>query len=131
MILYRPVGLKEYLLIKESGFREFPPRLADQPVFYPVTNQEYAEEIASGWNTKDEVSGYVGIVLRFEVDDRYIRKYEKKVVGNSRHEEYWIPAEELDEFNEHITGKVEAVRVFYGEDFDEGQLDNLREIRDI
>lgn len=89
MILYRPVGLKEYLLIKESGFREFPPRLADQPIFYPVTNQEYAEEIASGWNTTDEVSGYVGIVLRFEVDDRCIGKYEKKVVGNSRHEEYW------------------------------------------
>jgi hypothetical protein len=38
-ILYRPVGPKELVLIAASGYREFPPRLPDQPIFYPVLNQ--------------------------------------------------------------------------------------------
>jgi hypothetical protein len=46
MILYRPIGRKEYDLIKQSDFKEFPPRLNWQPIFYPVLNQEYAEKIA-------------------------------------------------------------------------------------
>lgn len=36
MILYRPVGVAELRLIARSGFREFPPRLPEQPIFYPV-----------------------------------------------------------------------------------------------
>ena len=47
MILYRPVGTKELELIKESGYKGFPPRLPDQPIFYPVLNEQYATEIAS------------------------------------------------------------------------------------
>ena len=52
MILYRPVGTKELSLIAESGYTRFPPRLPEQPIFYPVLNKEYAVEIASGWNAK-------------------------------------------------------------------------------
>jgi hypothetical protein len=37
--LYRPVGPKELELIKSSGWKEFPPRLAEQPIFYPVINE--------------------------------------------------------------------------------------------
>ena len=47
MILYRPVGTKELDLIRESGWTRYPPRLPDQPIFYPVLNEEYAVEIAS------------------------------------------------------------------------------------
>jgi hypothetical protein len=36
IIMYRPVGPKELELIAASGYREFPPRLPDQPIFYPV-----------------------------------------------------------------------------------------------
>ena len=39
-------------LIAESGYTKFPPRLPEQPIFYPVLNEEYAVEIASGWNAK-------------------------------------------------------------------------------
>ena len=49
MILYRPVGSAELRLIEESGYRAFPPRLEGQPFFYPVLNEQYAIEIASGW----------------------------------------------------------------------------------
>jgi hypothetical protein len=66
-MLYRPVGKKELELIRASGFREFPPRLPSQPFFYPVTNEEYAIQIARDWNTKDEASGFEGHVLRFAV----------------------------------------------------------------
>jgi hypothetical protein len=46
--LFRPVGQTEFELIRASGFREFPPRLPEQPYFYPVLNLEYATQIASG-----------------------------------------------------------------------------------
>jgi len=65
--LYRPVGQSELDLIRASGFREFPPRLPEQPIFYPVLTEEYATQIARDWNTKDERSGFVGYVLRFDV----------------------------------------------------------------
>ena len=78
MILYRPVGQKELELIEESGFEKFPPRLDWQPIFYPVLNQRYAEEIANKWNTKDSDSGYCGYVTRFAVDDNYISSFDLK-----------------------------------------------------
>ena len=111
MILYRPVGEKEKELIAESGFAKFPPRLDWQPIFYPVLNQRYAEEIAGKWNTKDADSGFQGYVTRFEVDDDYIARFEVQTVGASYHQELWIPAEELECFNEHIIGKIEIVKV--------------------
>ena len=112
MLLYRPVGIKEYELVKESGFKVFPPRLPQQPIFYPVLNQEYAEQIAKDWNTRDENSGFVGIVLRFIIDDDYIKQFDPHIVGNRMHAEYWIPAEILDEFNQNIIGNIEVVSEF-------------------
>ena len=35
-ILYRPIGPKELELIAARGYREFLPRLPEQPIFYPV-----------------------------------------------------------------------------------------------
>ena len=50
--LYRPVGLAELRLLAENAWQAFPPRLPDQPIFYPVLNFSYAEEIARDWNAK-------------------------------------------------------------------------------
>lgn len=112
MILYRPVGEKEKILIEESGYTAFPPRLPEQPIFYPVLNERYACEIAKRWNTKDARSGYQGYVTRFEVEDKYISGYEIQTVGDVYHQEFWIPAEELSEFNRHIVGKIEIIRKY-------------------
>jgi hypothetical protein len=90
--LYRPVGLKELQLIRDSGFRAFPPRLPSQPFFYPVLDEKYAIQIARDWNTKDEASGCEGYVLRFEVRSEFLDRYEIHVVGSANHCEYWIPA---------------------------------------
>ena len=115
--LYRPVGLFELQLIQESDYTTFPPRLPEQPIFYPVLNQEYAEQIAQRWNTKDDKSGYMGAVTRFELPVDYLSQFEEQVVGGSIHRELWIPSEELENFNQHIIGKIEVIAVFYGEQF--------------
>lgn len=105
-ILYRPVGVRELELIRASGWRTFPPRLPEQPIFYPVLNQDYATLIARDWNTRD---GGTGFVLRFEVESEYLAKFPIQTVGARVHEELWIPAEELEEFNRHISGLIEVV----------------------
>lgn len=110
--LWRPVGEAELALIRDSGWASFPPRLPHQPIFYPVTNEAYAAQIARDWNTRDAASGYVGYVTRFRVRTSFLARYAPRVVGASAHEEYWIPAEELDEFNRNIVGPIEVTATF-------------------
>jgi hypothetical protein len=100
-------------LIEKSGFREFPPRLPEQPIFYPVLNEEYAAKIARDWNAKynQDKRGYV---TKFQVNADYLAKYKVEVVGGEIHEEYWIPAEDLEEFNRNIVGPIEVVSEFQG-----------------
>ena len=107
--LYRPVGPQELALIEASGFREFPPRLPDQPIFYPVLNEDYANRIARDWNVK--ASG-VGYVTRFAVRKSYLDRFEVHQVGGATILEYWIPAEELEEFNDNIVGTIDEVGKF-------------------
>ena len=115
--LYRPVGLKEMELIVESGWKKFPPRLEWQPIFYPVLNQQYAEQIALDWNTKDEFSGFCGIVTAFDVNNIYLEQYEVQNVGGAIHNELWIPSEKLEEFNQNIIGEIKIVRAYFGNNF--------------
>ena len=112
MILYRPVGKNELDLIALSNFKAFPPRLPEQPIFYPILNEKYATEIATRWNTKDSSSSFEGHVTSFVVDDKYIEKYEIQTVGAYYHQELWIPAEELEIFNSHIVGKITVIKSF-------------------
>lgn len=104
--LWRPVGREELALIEQSGWARFPPRLPEQPIFYPVCNERYAREIAKRWNAKNGGQGYV---LRFEVDPTFLAKYETHGVGARYHQEYWIPAEDLEAFNSAIVGPLEVV----------------------
>ncbi len=110
--LYRPVGQKELDLIIASGWREFPARLSHQPIFYPVENYPYAAQIARDWNTKDPNSGFVGYVTCFEMDAKFLSKYPIQKVGNEIALEYWIPAEELSEFNRQIIGLIRVLAEF-------------------
>lgn len=115
VMLFRPVGETELELIRVSGFKEFPPRLAWQPIFYPVLNVEYAEQIALEWNTKDEFSGFAGYVLSFEMEEDYIKKFAVQNVGGEMHNELWVPSEELAEFNSHIVGYITVLNSFFGQ----------------
>jgi ADP-ribosylglycohydrolase len=107
--LYRPVGPKELELIEATGYRAFPPRLPEQPIFYPVLNQDYAAQIARDWNARGAGLGYV---TRFQVHAAFLERYPVQVVGNTTHAEYWIPAEELAEFNANIVGPIEVIAEF-------------------
>jgi hypothetical protein len=111
IVLFRPVGEKELALIRESSYLAFPPRLPEQPIFYPVVQEDYAVQIARDWNTRD---GGIGYVTRFRVRAAFLERYPRRTVGASVHEEYWIPAEELADFNAALVGRIEVVAEFHG-----------------
>lgn len=115
--LYRPIGQIELNLIKDSNYKAFPPRLSWQPIFYPVLDYEYACSIAREWNINDDENGNVGYVTQFEVPLEYFEKFEVQNVGAKNHNEIWVPAEELDEFNAVMIGGIKVIKAFYGEKY--------------
>jgi hypothetical protein len=115
MIIYRPIGHKELELICQAGLRAFPPRLPEQPIFYPVLNARYAREIAEGWNAKSDT--YAGYITRFNIDDGYSQKFQRQIVGGKQHEELWIPAEELAELNSNVISHIDIIAAYFGDAF--------------
>ena len=109
--LYRPTGPAELALVRGSGYRRWPPRLPDQPIFYPVTNEDYAIQIARDWNAPASGSGYV---TRFLVRADFMRRHPLQTVGGREHTEWWIPAEELEQLNDNIVGAIEVIHEFHG-----------------
>jgi hypothetical protein len=107
--LYRPTGPEELELIRRSGWKRFPPRLAEQPFFYPVVQEAYAIRIAREWNVKSTGAGFV---TRFDVEADYLSEFALQQAGGRDHAEYWIPAERMEEFNEHIVGSIEVIAEF-------------------
>jgi hypothetical protein len=107
--LFRPVGPQELALIEQSSFRAFPPRLPEQPIFYPVLTEDYAVKIARDWNVPASGSGYV---TRFEVRREFLSRYQVQQAGGEQCQEYWIPAKDLPEFNRNIVGEIEIIREF-------------------
>lgn len=111
MTLWRPTGPKELELVAASGYRRWHPRLPEQPIFYPVLNEEYAHKIARDWNVPASGAGYV----RFSVRRHYLDRYEVQQVGGRTILEYWIPAEDLEVFNDNIVGVIEVIAEYGGE----------------
>lgn len=109
MTLWRPVGPAELALIEAGGMSGFPPRLPEQPIFYPVLSEDYAVKIARDWNVAASGAGFV---TRFEVLKSFLDAYQAQEAGGRAHREYWIPAEELEAFNAAIVGPIEVVREF-------------------
>lgn len=107
--LYRPMGQKELDLIEASGWKRFPPRLDEQPIFYPVMNLAYARQITREWNVPTKG---VGHVVRFDVDADYLKRFTMQNVGAAIHDELWVPAEEPEEFNEHIVGGIAMIETY-------------------
>ncbi len=111
-VLYRPVGPQELELIRQTDWKRFPPRLPEQPIFYPVANEGYATQIARDWNVKAHGAGFV---TRFSVVSDYLSGFELHIVGGAQHAEYWIPADQLDEFNGHILGPIVVIAEFFAD----------------
>ena len=111
IVLWRPTGREELALVERSGWREWPPRLPDQPIFYPVLNRDYAHTIAQRWNVP--ASG-VGYVTRFEVEAEFMSRYAVQQVGGRPILKYWIPAEDLAEVNANIIGRIQLIEEVRG-----------------
>lgn len=107
--MFRPVGPRELELLRGTGFRRWPARLPDQPIFYPVTNARYAAQISRQWNVMDY--GH-GAVTRFHVDAGFMARYPVRWVGAMHHTEWWVPAEDLEALNDHIVGSIEVIEEF-------------------
>lgn len=101
----------ELKLVKDSGYKKFPPRLPEQPISYPVVNRDYAVQIAQNWNTKDGEKGYATM---FKISSDYISKFEIHRVGSEIHDEYRIDAGELENFNSNIIGDIKIIESFRG-----------------
>jgi hypothetical protein len=107
--LWRPVGPAELELLRASDWRSWPPRLPDQPIFYPVLNEDYAIKIARDWNVPASGSGFVTC---FEVAKDFLDRYAAQLAGGKAYQEYWIPAEDLDAFNAAIMGEIKVTASF-------------------
>ena len=75
--------------------------------------KSYAIQIARDWNAKRN-SDKIGYLTRFRVRNEYLQRYKIDTVGGSIHQEYWIPAEELEVFNRNIVGKIEVLAEYRG-----------------
>lgn len=106
VVLYRPTGPEELALLEAADFRRWPPRLPEQPIFYPVTNERYAMEIATRWNIRDSGVGYV---TRFRVPKALMDRYPVQKDGGAHHTEWWVPAEELDALNDAIVDTIDII----------------------
>jgi hypothetical protein len=106
IILYRPTGSQELERIKQCGFKRWPARLPEQPIFYVVTNEAYARQIATQWNVSSSGAGYT---TRFKVRKSFMDHYQVHQVGGPIHTEWWIPAEDLEELNNNIVGLIEVL----------------------
>lgn len=51
-------------------------------------------------------------MVRFAVDTAYLKRYQVQNVGGVIHDELWVPAEELGEFNAHIAGVIELIETY-------------------
>ncbi len=112
MKLYRPTGQNELNLVEASCWKAWPPRLPDQPIFYPVLSFDYAEKIARDWNSVEAPPNNIGYVTEFEIDEATAKLYQPQVAGGQEHLELWIPAEELESFNAGIVGKIKVVATY-------------------
>ncbi len=95
--------------MRESRWRAWPPRLPEQPILYPVLNEDYAIRIAREWNVKHDGAGFV---TRFEVETDFLSRCPVRQAGGESILELRVPAEELDEFNAHSSGRIRVVREF-------------------
>lgn len=108
--LWRPIGPAERRLLEDNGWTAWPPRLPEQPIFYPVLNRDYATRIARDWNVEHDGAGHV---TEFDVDTAFLDAYEVHQVGGRTILEYWIPAEDLEAFNRAIVGPIRLVDSFF------------------
>ncbi|WP_329107085.1 hypothetical protein OG792_02870 [Micromonospora sp. NBC_01699] len=110
-VLWRPTRPEELDLIRESGWRKWPPLSPDRPWFYPFLDEDSAILISRNWRYDRPDQG-VSYVTRFQVEQAFLSHYSTRTFGGSTTPMLWVPSEDLDEFNSHIVGPIEVVHEF-------------------
>ena len=77
-----------------------------------MLTQDYADAIARNWNSTDPKHNHVGFVTRFQIRNEFLSNYEIQTAADKSTLEYWIPAEDLDSFNDNIVGTIELIAEF-------------------
>jgi hypothetical protein len=111
-VLYRLISSGEMELIRSVNYGAFPPRLFWKQTFHPVSNEEYATQMARTWNLCDGKPVYL---IRFQVRTDFLQPYEAQIDGEG-HKEYRIPSdglEELDELERNMVGNIEVLSEFH------------------
>jgi hypothetical protein len=109
VVLYRSVGQEELDLIAASGWTVLPARLPRQSTIDLFTTEAHAVQVARDWEAKDSGAGFV---IRLDVDGDYLVRYPVQTVGGSALQAYWIPAEDLEEFNRQLLDTITVVAEF-------------------
>ena len=106
--LYRPAGPDELAVVQDSGWRPWPPRFPERPIFYPVLNEKYATKIARDWNVPDSGAGYV---TRVKTRKTFLDNYEIHQADGRTILEYWLSAE-ATQLNASIIGTIEVITTY-------------------
>jgi hypothetical protein len=71
--------------------------------------QGYTRNMRAGYSQEWNVTLQYEPKKNWLVETAYLGQFEIHQVGTSLLQEYWIPAEELEEFNRHIVGSIEVI----------------------
>ena len=80
-------------------------------MFYPVTSEARAREIASNWGVDHKVDG-LGFVTRFAVREEFLEPCERRVMSGGQYREYWIPPGHLSALNAALDGRIEIIAAY-------------------
>ena len=107
--LWRPVGPDELRLIEQSGMRAFPPRLPEQPIFYPVLSEEYAVKIARDWNVPATAPA---TSRAFACNAAFLRHTKSKRRADRRIESTGSPRKIFPRSMQLLVGEIEIIATF-------------------
>ena len=109
-VLFRPVGEKELALIvgRLSRLSTPPARAADFLSRHERRLRGSDRARLEHSRRRDRLRE------RFRVRSAFLRRYSRHTVGASTHGEYWIPAEELPDFNAALVGPIEVIAELHG-----------------
>jgi hypothetical protein len=65
----------------KAGWTSRPPTLLEQPIFYPVLDEDYAGQIARDWNPRHPSTDNRGYITRFRVRAAFLARRDVMVVG--------------------------------------------------
>ncbi len=103
--LYRAVNAEELAALQSLRWKGFPP--CAEAAFYPALNARFALDFIHSQEGGKKPALYL---TRFQIHAGYVRSFEVQTLSGEVHDELWVPAEEWENFNRNIVGRIAVVR---------------------